>query len=158
MKTIFSVTIALRHPLPFVYGVIADVVRWPAFWPSCRKVVWESENGPEKWIRLYLGRGLLRRLSVQGRIIMSPGRIRFESPSQNLWFEFVLEDDQGGTFVSLTSDSCFSHFEKIKFQPIWKRSLEELLPALRRRLDDLAWSPNLAQERPESALLRLARG
>ena len=154
-----SATVAVRHPLPFVYGVAADVARWPAFWPACRETRWESGGSLEGQLLLVLSTGPLRRMSVRGRFAASPGRIRFEADGGCLWFELSLSDDNGGTLVSLTSSPGPSRgLGLVGPRAAWRRAMEELLPALRRRLDDLAWLQALAPERPEPSLLRLARG
>mgnify|MGYP005851578927 CR=1 FL=1 len=151
---------ALRHPLPFAYGAAADVARWPSFWPSCRSTAWLERTGTGGTLALDLGGGPLRRLSLRGRASFSPGRIRFdaEGPS-GLWFELRLQDDGPGSLVELSAaPGPGGGLALVGPGAVWRRAMADLLPALRRRLDDLAWLPALAQERPEPSLLRLARG
>jgi hypothetical protein len=151
---------ALRHPLPFAFGVAADVMRWPAFWPSCRAVSWIERRGEEGRLAIDLGAGPLRRLSLRGSLSLAPGRIRFDSePPATLWLELALVDDGGGTLVELrASPPPAGGLGLVGPGAAWKRATAELLPALRRRLDDLAWSPARAGEHPPPPLLRLARG
>jgi hypothetical protein len=151
---------ALRHPLPFAFGVAADAMRWPAFWPFCRAVSWIERQGEEGLLAIDLTAGPLRRLSLRGRLSLAPGWIRFHSEAPlNLWLDLTLVDDGGGTLVELRASSPpDGGFGLIGPGAVWRRATAELLPALRKRLDDLAWSPARAGEHPPPMLLRLARG
>ena len=153
-------TAALRHPLPFVYGTAADVARWPSFWPSCRSAAWLERVGSGGTVALDLGWGRLRRLALRGRVSFSPGRIRFDADAPvGLWFDLRLQDDGPGSLVELSAaPGPGGRLAFVGSGAAWRRAMADFLPALRQRLDDLAWSPALAQERPEPSLLRMARG
>lgn len=156
----FEDAAALRHPLPFAYGAAADVLRWPSFWPGCRAASWLERDGAGGRVALDLGSGPLRRLALRGRVSFAPGRIRLEAEEPaGLWLELRLSDDAGGTLVELSAAPGPSGGLGLVGPGVaWRRAVGGLLPALRQRLDDLAWSPALAPERPEPSLLRLARG
>jgi len=151
---------ALRHPLPFAFATVADVVRWPAFWPSCRSASWIDRSGEEGLLALVLDGGLLRRLSLRARLSLAPGRVRLDmEPPSDLWIELLLRDEGGGTLVDLrAAPAPLSRFTLIGPGVTWLRATGEFLPALRRRLDDLAWSPERAEERPPVPLILRARG
>lgn len=151
---VYDADTVVRHPMPFLYGILADVGRYASYMPECKSstITQEDANGVD--VCLIFGKGPFFHSSLQCRITYEQDTIYIvgnSSAFSEFLMKFRLTPVEGPKACAI-----YFHFEctiKKSLRSSLAKTLAEkisqgMIESLRQRADHLAWRPALASERP----------
>ena len=147
---------ALRHPRPFLYGILADVRRGPAFVPGCTALEIIEETPTNLRLRCTVkGLGALEievRFESHGLTMQLlsglPGTVEAR------WQIQTIEAGSSRVILDARSDLPSGWRFILKRRTV-EGALQAALTQLQKRADALAWSPALTGQRPSPQLMNL---